>query len=106
MTEDAFVWLLVPGIAGGTAATLREAADAAHSAMDEHSDASAMGIFKVHPANDWPYIRLVPEAGRMRCTHEWMTANIARAQEKKKARRKAPQKGHPMSMPATPDGES
>jgi hypothetical protein len=74
--------------------------------MDEHSDASAMGIFKVHPANDWPYIRLVPEAGRMRCTHEWMTANIARAQEKKKARRKAPQKGHPMSMPATPDGES
>ena len=74
-----YLWLLVPGCVGGVVASLREASDAAHRAMDQHSDTCAAGIFKATPAADWPFVQLVPDGGFTRGVHEWVSANVARA---------------------------
>jgi hypothetical protein len=88
LPEDAapvYLWLLVPACVGGVAANLREASDVAHSAMDQHSDACAAGIFKATPAIGWPYVRLVPDGGFTREVHEWISANVARAELRRPA---------------------
>jgi len=87
-----YLWLLVPGSVVGATATLREAYDAAHSAMDEHGDAQASAIFNVHMTHDWPYVRFVPHGASDRANHEWMKANVAEARRKqaeRNARRRA-----------------
>ena len=81
-----YLWLLVPLSVGGVAATLAEARDTVHCLMDEHGDAQGAAVFKVHMVPDWPYARLVPDAGFTRGTHEWMKANIERAQRRKAER--------------------
>jgi hypothetical protein len=101
--EDAapvYVWLLMPVGIGGVATTLREASDVGHRAMDQHGDAYAGGILKAYPASDWPYVRLVPDAGWTRSTHEWFASNVARARPRK-ARRSAP--GREPTATNTPD---
>lgn len=84
--------VLVPVSAVGVTATLREAYDAAHSAMDEHGDAQASAIFNVHLADDWPYVKFVPHGASDRANHEWKKANVAEARRKqaeRNARRRA-----------------
>ena len=83
LPEDAapvYLWLLVPGCIGGVAADLCEASHIADSAMDQHSEARAAGIFKATPATDWPYVQLVPDGGFTREVQEWLAANVARAE--------------------------
>jgi hypothetical protein len=87
-----YLWLLVPGCTGGVTADLREASHIAGSAMEQHSEARAAGIFKATPATDWPYVQLVPDGGFTREVHEWISANVARAELR---RRQGTRKGKP-----------
>jgi hypothetical protein len=93
--EPAYLWVVIPTGIAGVAPDLGEAFAALDGAMDQHADAQAWAIFKASIMDDWPYLRLIPDAGHSRARHEEMKANIARANlriaqrnERRRAQRK------------------
>lgn len=100
--ESMYLWVMIPTGIAGVAPDIAGAFAALDRAMDQHADAQAWAIFRASTMHDWPYVRLIPDAARSRTVHDWMKANVARAnlrRAQRNQRRRAQGKGAPLQPP-------